>query len=431
VKIVGVALVNSKLRRLVSLFPPFGRHLEYVSSTAARVADLEKTLNAFKSQGLFSPSPGLSSCAEDLLTERLMAHPTTTPLPEARLASAPALDLPDRVAVAERLLAAYLSALEAEGSSPMIRDGEDIWTSIMRHDLPELFSSIEKQDAASLADFLMHFGSERVWYGGITTCVDGYNKNLDPYHIALTYLDKLLCLAEALGVVELEHPEAGPWGESLHSDIDELLHKIEDHLQISITPPQGAIHTDGLKTGRGLFHYRHLNSLYAATRIQRLNSDLAPVCEIGGGLGITALYARRLGVRDYTMLDLPITCLLAGHYLLHSLRQDEVSLFGEPLLEDTIKLLPYWEYPKIENDKFSLTINQDSLTEIADNLVMSFLCDIKRTSRDYFLSINHEYHKGKVVKDFVRRSGGFHEIHRSKYWIREGYVEELYKPEKS
>jgi hypothetical protein len=360
-----------------------------------------------------------------------MAHPARAPLPKVELVSTPAFATPDRVAVAERLLAAYQKAIAAEPHSAMRRSGEDMWSQLLRSELPDLFDAIANQDPANLADFLMNFGGEYVWFGGVTTCIDGYNKNLDPDQIALTYLDKLFCLAEALGVIELENPEAGPWGECLHSNIDALLQKIEEHLRISITPPLGVIHTDGLKTNKGVFHYRHINSLYAATRVQKLNVDLAPICEIGGGLGITALYARRLGVQDYTLLDLPISCLLAGHYLLNTLSPDEVSLFGEPLRKGTIKVLPYWAHTQLEDDEFALTINQDSLTEIADNLVMAFLSEIGRTTKNYFLSINHEYHAGKVVKDFVRKSGGFREIYRSRYWIREGYVEELFQIEKT
>ena len=422
--------MNSKIRKIASLFPPIGRHLEDVARTSQRLVEAEAALNEAGNREVISASLGLSDSAEDLLTERLMAHPVNAPMPRVRLGSSPALDRPDRVAVAERLLTSYHKTLEAERHSPLKREGEDLWSYLLRHELPDLVDSIEKQDAVGLAGILQDFGSEHVWYGGITTSTDGYNKNLDPEHIALTYLDKLLCLAEALGVVNVESPETGPWGLSLHNDIDELLKKIEDHLQISITPPQGVIHTDGLETSRGLFHYRHFNSLYAAARICKLNRELAPVCEIGGGLGVTAFYARQMGIRDYTLLDLPLTCLLAGNYLLHSLGEEEVSLYGEPLQKDTIKLLPYWEYYQLEDNQFALTVNQDSLTEIADNLVMTFLDELKRTSRNYFLSINHEYREGYIVKDFARRSGGFHEIYRGKYWIREGYVEELFQLEK-
>ena len=89
--------------------------------------------------------------------------------------------------------------------------GEDLWTKLIRNELPELMSAIEKYDAKALSDFLMHFGESYVWFGGITTCVDGYNKNIIPEHIALTYHDKLICLAEYLGLIRYECPESGPY----------------------------------------------------------------------------------------------------------------------------------------------------------------------------------------------------------------------------
>ena len=99
----------------------------------------------------------------------------------------------------------------------------------------------EKRDAEELAHYLMNFGKSFVWFGGITTCVDGYNRNLDRQQVALTYLDKMVCLGEALGLLRLENPENGPWGNNLLLDLDELIEQIEDALQISVAPPLGRV----------------------------------------------------------------------------------------------------------------------------------------------------------------------------------------------
>ena len=60
---------------------------------------------------------------------------------------------------------------------------------------------------------------------------------------------------------------------------------------IPISPPTGIIWTTGVKTKKGVFHFRHLGSLYAAVRVQRLNPGNEPVAEYGAGLGIGAFYA--------------------------------------------------------------------------------------------------------------------------------------------
>jgi hypothetical protein len=226
----------------------------------------------------------------------------------------------------------------------------------------------------------------------------------------------------------MENPENGPWGENLHLDPSHLVDKIENELGIKIAAPMGIIHTDGLRASQGIFHYRHINALYSAVRIARLAKAGDPVCEFGGGLGLTAMYAQRLGLGHYTILDLPITCLLAGHFLLHALGESKVALYGEKRHPaTTVELLPFWESPNLPDNHFPLVFNQDSFPEIAENLILEFFNQIRRIGRGLFLSINQEYFYPKTVKLLINRSGGFQEIYRHKLWVREGYLEELFK----
>ncbi len=425
-------MIKKAIKKCCLFIPPVRRYVnrmrqtsELAATQAQEIASL-KSLLENSSGRVLTRSPGLSSSESDLRTERLLAHPAILPLPEVSLGSHPASDNPDRIVVAERLLNAYHKSLEDEHKSRLRREGEDVWTGLIRNELPELMEIIENRNTKELADFLMNFGQSFVWYGGITTCVDGYSRDLDQKQTALTFLDKLVCLGESLGVLRHENPESGPWGENLHVNQNDLIEKIEKHLGISISPPLEIIYTDGLQINDQLFHYRHINGLYSATRIAELTPHRGPVCEFGGGLGITAMYSRRLGVTDYTMLDLPITCLLAGHYLLHAVGLDSVSLYGEEARANSIKILPFWECLNLPNDSFELTINQDSFPEIADNLIYEYLTEIKRITTDHFLSINQEYFHPRTVNYFIRESTGYKEIYRSKCWVREGYLEELF-----
>jgi hypothetical protein len=415
------------LKKALLTVPAIRRYVDDVRELRATVAAQQHELSRMNNIVEKSRSPGLFKTAEELLTDRLLAHPATDPLPSAKLSSQEAIENPRRVLVADRLITSYYRALENEKRSPLKREGEDLWTGLIRNELPELMDTIEQKHPESLARYLMNFGKSFVWFGGITTCVDGYNRNLDPQQIALTYLDKLVCLGEFLGVLRFEGPEHGPWGDNLHTDVDQLLGRMEKETGIEIAPPLGIVHTDGLQTGKGLFHYRHINALYSAIRLAKLNEDGAPVCEFGGGLGITSLYARRMGILNYTILDLPITCLLAGHYLIHAVGEDCVSLYGEDPSQDSIKIQPYWECLNISDKTFGLALNQDSLPEIADNLVFEYLNQIKRITKVCFLSINHEAAYPRTVRNFVRSVGGYEQIYRSKCWVREGYLEEAYR----
>jgi hypothetical protein len=411
--------MNKTVKKALLLLPPLRRYVQQVRETKGRLNELEQLIRE-------SSSPALRNS----LTQKLLAHPAITPLPRIELGSQPAIENPRRVEVAERLLAAYHKALDDEKRSPLKREGEDLWTGLIRNELPELMSIIETHDPKKLAHFLMNFGRSFVWFGGITTCMDGYSRNLDRQQVAVTYLDKMVCLGEALGLLRLENPESGPWGTNLQIDVNELIERIEHAIQASVAPPLGIIHTDGLTTRRGLFHYRHINGLYSATRIKELNDTSGPICEFGGGLGITAMYCRRMGVLDYTILDLPITCLLAGHYLLHAVGLDSVTLYGEQSRERSIKILPYWECLGLPSKNYSVTVNQDSLPEISDNLIKEYLAQIRRITIDYFLSINHECFYPRTVDKFVAQEVGYKKIYRFKCWVREGYVEELYHIER-
>ncbi len=385
-----------------------------------------QTLKSIKTILGRTRSPGLCEFEDDFLTEKLLAHPALAPLPKIRLASSPSKDNVNRIIICERLLTAYHKSIKDESKSTLKRVGEDLWSDLLRTELPLLMEAIEKYDPKALSDFLLNFGNSYVWFGGITTCIDGYNKNLKPDHVALTYYDKLVCLAEYLGILNYENPEAGPWGENLRLDPNFVIEKITEYLGISIAPPLDAIHTDGLDSSTGLFHYRHVNGLYSAIRLKELGGFDKPCLEFGGGLGISAMYAYKLGIKNYTMLDLPITCLLAGNYLLNSLGLDKVSLYGEPQKENKIKILPYWECLNLPSNHFHVTLNQDSFPEIADNLLREYLEQIKRLTRSYFLSINHEVGFPRTVNQFVSEWTNFIKIYRSKYWIREGYIEELW-----
>ena len=165
-----------------------------------------------------------------------------------------------------------------------------------------------------------------------------------------------------------------------------------------------------------------------------LSAPTDAVCEYGGGLGAIPYYLRNIGVRNCTMYDLPIANVFAGHFLLNSLSPEDVVLYGEMSRPDAIHVLPYWESRRAADKQFSLTVNQDSFPEIDEATVRGYLSDIQRTTRDFFVSVNHEAETPVTprianqlnVSRLLRSFPSFHRLHRSRYWMREGYVEEIY-----
>ncbi len=325
---------------------------------------------------------------------------------------------PCHVAIAERILNAYHRAEKDWPGKP-----SDQWTSIVESDLQDVKNLLNGDDPIKLAAYFQHYGEKFVGFGGFTLGWDGYYLTLSD--LAALYKDKLLCLAEAVGALPLENPEQG---EKRNSFLDngEVIDLIEKKLCIDISLPV-VCYILGLSTPQGAFHYRQLNAIYAAWKIKSFASfwtawRLQSVREIGGGLGLAAFYSWCLGLRDYTLLDLPIGNAFAAHFLIRALGNSAVTLYGEFPVHNEIKVMPFWY--RDPDKKYYLTMNQDGFPEIAESLVRGYLDDIAKDS-SYFLSINQEAQRLKVpaLLDGDKR---FYKMERSRYWLREGYVEELY-----
>lgn len=348
----------------------------------------------------------------------------------------PAVARPGHLESAKRLLRAYKRA-QADSTAAAIKPrNEDLWTDLLRTNMGPLLQILERDDPSALSDYLLHFGEQYTWFGGLTFSLDGYLLgSADRSLVAFTYLDKLICLAESLGVLPMEHPEHGRWGINLYSDVADIVRRIERALGISIAPPT-AMHVVGIRTPAGALHYRHLNAIYVASRLKALLARAGDdaICEYGGGLGVVALYARRLGIADYTLFDIPLTNVFAGYFLIASLGDEAVSLYGEQPDQGTIKVLPFWKCVDAPDKAFRISMNQDSFPEIDADLVNRYLREIARTTQAYFLSINQEaeseitpQRRQLNVSAMLQDRPDFVRLSRSKYWLREGYVEELYE----
>lgn len=364
------------------------------------------------------------------------------PLPEStahvRFGQARASWQPKMVSIAERLIRAYRATVAHPPTRLKDITDHDLWTNITRDNFGQMLQHLEAGDAEELSRFLCDFGNTYTWFGGITTGLDGYNHwDRDPQHVALSYFDKLICLAEALAVLPAENPEQGEdgnWGRNMQMPPDEVVDAIGTQLGIDVVPPLGVIPVAGVLLERGILHYRHINSLYLATRIVSLTKSDDSICEFGGGLGFVSYYLRLLGRKDSTLYDLPITNVLSGWLLIGALGHEAVVLEGESTRSDAIKVRPNWCCVDAKAKAFTVTANQDSFPEINRAIFDEYLEQIVRTTSDYFLSINHEVEhdiaggmKHLNVSRLVSDRPQLTRIYRCPYWLRPGYVEELYR----
>jgi hypothetical protein len=84
---------------------------------------------------------------------------------------------------------------------------------------------------------------------------------------------------------------------------------------------------------------------------------------------------------------------------------------------------------------FDLVLNSDSFPEIPRDVVAGYLRAIARKSRRYFFSINQESegpmgpHRipQTVVPRLADEVPALSRVQRFPYWLRRGYVEELYE----
>lgn len=368
--------------------------------------------------------------AESLTTR---THPVLRGMPTIELCSTRPAGRASR-ATARRLMDAYNFAIEEGRSATMQPPQDDLWTNLVSTEFRDLFQIIEDQDVDALSVYLSHYGEEYTWFGSVCLTVDGFTpQGADSLQVALAYLDKLVCLSEALGVLDIENPEQPTdWGGNLYRDPNELVDLIEREIGMPIVPRDVIVPVDGLGTRRGPIHYRHLNSLYAALRIRTLVGDAARICEFGGGLGLVAYYVRELGLNEYTLYDLPISNLFAGHFLIGALGPDAVRLVGEGTAPGKVNVLPYWRCADAQPRTYDLALNQDSFPEIDPSLVLEYFRQIERMTSGYFLSINQEARAAmgtrsqNSVPRLIREFPRFRRMYRMKYWIRQGYVEELY-----
>jgi hypothetical protein len=125
-------------------------------------------------------------------------------------------------------------------------------------------------------------------------------------------------------------------------------------------------------------------------------------------MGRTAYFATCLGITDYTIIDIPMSLVGQALYLASTIGPERIWLYGEPPKADRIRLLPP-SFIEIASDSFDAVLNVDSLTYVA----------FARDHSPLLLSINHDANAFRV-RELATPT------YRFPYWLRMGYVEELF-----
>jgi SAM-dependent methyltransferase len=236
-------------------------------------------------------------------------------------------------------------------------------------------------------------------------------------------LDALAAFAEALGARSVELPENYYFWHVSRVGADEVLDQIDKAIGFEVQIPNPFPSEYGLISSRGIVSYRMPQALYQAWRIAQLLKGIEnpKVLEIGAGLGRTAFYARQFGIRDYTIVDIPVSSLAQGYFLGRTLGEQNLALFGETAADDRVKIMPPGFFLG-GAEHYDLVVNVDSLTEIGRTAADQYWSAIKgRASK--FLSVNHEANEFTVAQ--LIGEGKHVRTSRMPYWMRRGYVEEV------
>jgi hypothetical protein len=298
------------------------------------------------------------------------------------------------------------------------------------------FSALKQGDVDTVSTHLARmFQTDLIWGLGKVheSHPDDMRANPQTSHILLRVTDALVSLAQACGVhpvVCVQHQGIDAYLKQLDVNLDDVLEKVESKTKLDVSfPPVGAAY--GCRIGGKLIAIDSLLHRHTLYRLRQLGAGTpSRVVEIGGGYGCMAYLAYRAGLRNYDVFDFPWVNLLQGYFLILSLPAGAVRLYGES--NGDISITPHWKFGEISDGSIDFVINSDSLPEMALQVRRMYLTEIRRILRGCFLSINQE--SGASHPDppasvgELAEQNGFHVLSRNRWWMNQGYIEEVLVP---
>jgi hypothetical protein len=317
----------------------------------------------------------------------------------------------DDGALVERIIAAYQTSVGVTQRS------DSFWDNAFFNRKREIHDALVAKDRPVLTEMLRDPGRTDLFYG-----FENLARSVAPganYGGRDAHRD-LMVLSEAVGAARCRSPEYGE--PTSLPDVESLLDRLDDTLGTSLQFPNPFAGEAGLATSRGVVSYRAVQAIFQAWRIVEL-IDARPgarVLEIGAGLGRTAYYATQFGVSDYTIIDIPLSNVAQATFLGRTLGTDAIRLFGED--GPGVRIMPPPVF--LEGaDSYDLVVNVDSFPELAPDVARSY-ADAIKSRAEMFLSINHEY-QAFTVRELFNQIG-LTAASRAPYWMRRGYVEEMF-----
>lgn len=155
----------------------------------------------------------------------------------------------------------------------------------------------------------------------------------------------------------------------------------------------------GLSLKNIVVPYESLRHSYRAEEIKNCLFDCGQkiIVEIGGGYGGLAFQLDTiLGHTNfhYSLYDIPEVAAIASSFLLTSLSEDKVKLYGEePFslnVNSQVCIYPHFAIAQLEEQSVDLIYNSCSFSEMDGQSVKYYLKVIEKACRKYFMHDNHD-----------------------------------------
>lgn len=320
----------------------------------------------------------------------------------------------------KRIISAYKRVSQTD-------KGKSMWTSFFTKYHQPIHQALIDGNEKAVTEILRNPEISDLFYGFdmLSKSVHGVfrKKRVRKSH-ATACLDGLVRFAESIGAVSMDNP-AWKLKKRIYWKTEDILAKL-DKACMPFSMPNPFVNEHGVGSSRGVISYRVPQALYQAWRIKQLVGETQNprVLEIGAGLGRTAFYANELGIKDYTIVDLPISTVAQAYFLGRALGKENICLDGEKFddSQNRVKIVGSEAF-LAENKTYDLILNVDSLTEMEFSTAQAYWEKI-RESTNTFLSINHEANKFRV-RDLFAKDVNSLDVYRGLYWMRPGYAEEL------
>jgi len=301
------------------------------------------------------------------------------------------------------------------------------WKDIFNEYQSEVVECLQNEDFVTVKSMLSDPISNNLMYGfdNLAKSLQSRFRLESSTESAMT-ADHFLALSEFLGVIKYQSTEGLTSPKKFFIDMNPLIDSVfTEVFEEDISLPNFYPGETGISTAFGVASLRVPAAIYQAIQITKLGKN---ICEIGPGLGRTAYFSNLLGARKYTLVDIPISSLCQGYFLLNSLPGVEFSMYSEGNIDKGIQLRSPGHFFK-STEEYDVIVNVDSLTEIGIDTAREYLKEIVGRTK-FFFSINHEWNEFSI-RELAEEFSDLKLVSRSRSWVRTGYVEELYEIKKT